>query len=103
MARLCVRVAPSDASAGALRSQPGEVICIMEDGHEWSPGELACGQYRFIDVPGTPAEKLLDLMAPVEVDGEITKRRAQMLDATAVRGAPKDVTEAEIEAMKARR
>ena len=60
MARLCIRIAPNDhptdPSKTPLRTQPGDVVEIREDGHVWRPGELNCGQYRFIDVPGPESE-----------------------------------------------
>ena len=59
MARLCIRIAPNDhptdPAKTPLRTRPGDVVEICEDSHNWRPGELNSGQYRFIDVPGPVA------------------------------------------------
>jgi hypothetical protein len=63
MARLCIRIAPNDhptdPSLTPLRTRPGDIVEIREDGHVWrlnnqdnlGPASV-CGQYRFVDVPG---------------------------------------------------
>jgi hypothetical protein len=84
MARLCIRIAPNDhptdPSQNALRTRPGDVVEIGEDGHVWE-GETAGGQYRFIDVPGVSRESLLNLMSPVrDGAGRMTRRFTATLD-----------------------
>lgn len=93
MARLCIRVAanlhPTDSRLNALRTQLGDVVEIMEDGHIWSRVERACGQYRFLDVPGVSAVALSSLVAP-KVDAAtqtLLARRLNTLDITALRSA----------------
>ena len=98
MARLCVRIAPNnhptDPSLDALRTHPGDVVCIVDDDHKFSEGELNCGQYRIIDLPGVPQEDLTHLCAHVEdVEGKTIRRRAVALDMTALKSAAwKNVT-----------
>lgn len=89
MARLCVRVAPNDhptdPTLNALRSQPGDVVCVVEDDHQFSAGELNCGQYRFIDVPG-PASDYSNLVDVVtDASGAITAKRARALNPVLLR------------------
>ena len=90
MARLCIRVAPNDhptdASLTPLRTRPGDVVEIKEDGWQWRPGELNSGQYRFVDVPGVPAADLAHLKTSVlAADGvTMTRRRNQCLDPAAL-------------------
>lgn len=71
MARLCIRIAAGD---NAKRTQRGDVVFAAEDGHVWSKAELTCGQYMFIDVPGTAAD-----FAPLLEVGRDTAR-AKTLD-----------------------
>ncbi len=90
MARLCVRVAdnrhPTDAKLDALRTQIGDVVCIVDDGHVFSAAERNCGQYRFIDVPGVSQEALLALVASkFDANSVMTARRIVSLDATALK------------------
>lgn len=85
MARLCIRIAPNshptDKSLDALRTQPGDVVEIREDGHEWSKAELNCGQYKFVDVPGVPESEFTYLKEHVEdADGNMVARRKVKLD-----------------------
>lgn len=85
MATLCIRIAPNnnptDAKLDALRTQIGDVVCIVEDGHKFSSGELNCGQYKFVDVPGVPQVDLIYLIDSVEdADGQMIMRRAKTLD-----------------------
>lgn len=66
MARLCIRVLPNnhpkDPDLDLVRTQPGDVVCVMPDKHEWSAGELACGQYKFVEVPGITPEDFARLI-----------------------------------------
>ena len=99
MARLCVRIAANGDNP--LRTQPGDVVCIMEDAHKWSNAELNCGQYKFLEIPGVAAEKLLDLMAHEEQDGEMVKRRTVALDLKGIK-SPR-LTEKQVDLLKVRR
>jgi hypothetical protein len=89
MARLCVRIRSNshrDPDLNVMRTQEGDVVEIQEDGHAWSPAELACGEYRFLDVPGVPAADLAALVAPVvDVDQRVVRRRAATLDAAVLK------------------
>lgn len=72
MAILCIRVTPNpqpDPALFNLRHQPGDVVCIVEDGHKFSYGELNCGNYKFIPVAGASAESLSYLCDPQTSDG----------------------------------
>lgn len=91
MARLCVRIAPNshptDPSLDALRTQPGDVVCIEEDSHIFSVGEMTCGQYQIIDVPGVSPEKFDYLRESVQdSEGKMTKRSTKSLDLGALVG-----------------
>ena len=74
MSRLCIQITPNnhptDPSRDPFRVQAGEIVCIEEDGHEWSKGELACGQYKFIDVSGVAQADMIRLIAAkLDADG----------------------------------
>lgn len=101
MARLCVRVAPnenSDKTLNALRTHEGDVVCIVDDNHQFSFCELNNGQYKIIDVPGVPQEELIYLCEHVEdVEGKMTARRVVKLDEKALGKA--SMTKAEIAAI----
>lgn len=85
MAILCVRIAPNDhpdPSLHAQRTHPGDVVDIVEDDHVFSEGELKCGQYRFINVPGVPAAELAHLKESVlAADGAVSRKRGRGFDA----------------------
>jgi len=109
MARLCIRVAPNDhptdPELNKLRTQPGDVVCIVNDDHQFSQGELNCGQYRIIDVPGVPQIELIYLCKQHvdDVEGNPIQRRLWSLDAAALRvGQWRDrtsATQAQIDAI----
>ena len=85
MAKLCIRIQPNnhptDSDKDILRTQPGDVVDICEDNHQWSFAELNCGQYRFIDLPGVPSEQLAHLKNPAyDADGKMIAKRAVTLD-----------------------
>lgn len=88
MARLCIRITPnnnpSDPSLDVMRTQLGDVVCIKEDGHVFSKGELDCGHYRIIDVPGVSAGALVSLTtSKFDATGAImTALRSFTLDKT---------------------
>jgi hypothetical protein len=89
MARLCIRIAnndhPTNAALTPLRTRPGDVVEMCEDGHEWRPGELNCGQYRFVDLPGVPAADLVHLKTAVhDANGVMVRRFNQTLDISAL-------------------
>jgi hypothetical protein len=85
MARLCVRILPNnhptDASLTPKRTQVGDVVCVVDDGHVFSHVELNNGHYRIVDVPGVSQEELAHLCAMiVDADDNIVKRRTVALD-----------------------
>jgi hypothetical protein len=85
MARLCIRILsndhPTDAALTPLRTRPGDIVEMKEDGWVWRPGELNCGQYRFVDVPGVPCEDLLHLfVSRFDANGVMTHRKDMTLD-----------------------
>ena len=89
MARLCIRIAPNahptDPLLDALRTQEGDVVCLVDDGHVFSQAELTNGQYRILNLPGVPQEDLVHLVTPVEdTEGTMVKRRAHSLDPVAL-------------------
>lgn len=109
MARLCVRVAPNDhptdKELDAHRTKPGDVVCIVEDGHVFSKAEMTNGQYRIIDVPGVPAQKFIHLTETQTVTDEktgdetIVALRSKSLDTTILKttwAERKQATEAQI-------
>ena len=99
MARLCIRIAPNDhptdPSKTPLRTRPGDVVEIREDGWVWRPGELDSGQYKFVDVPGVPEADLVYLMESVrsgdvfpelpDLAERMLRRRRVTLDIAALR------------------
>lgn len=91
MAKLCIRILPNpnttDPTLDVLRTQEGDVVWVAEDDHVFSLGELNCGQYRFIDVPGIQAD-LIYLMEPVvDADEQMIARRKLTLDSSALKTA----------------
>ena len=90
MARLCIRIVPNpnstDPSLDVMRTQEGDVVCVTEDGHVWSKMELACGQYRFIDVPGVSQEAMIGLIASTfDTDEKMLRLRAVTLNIAALK------------------
>lgn len=93
MARLCVRIKPNGNNVNPeldkWRTQLGDVVCIVEDGHVFSERELNCGQYRFIDVPGVPVEDLLLLVLPsIDANEQSSSIRDLALDFSALISGP---------------
>lgn len=85
MARLCIRITnndhPTDPSLTPLRTNEGDVVCLVDDGHVFSAAELVCGHYRIVDLPGVRQEDLLDLVEHAEdAEGKMVKRRVKNLD-----------------------
>lgn len=83
MARLCVRVAekyaPGDPNS-ILGTNPGDVVCIVDDDHKFSDCEMLSGQYRIIDMPGIPQDKLIYLCEHAEdADGAMIRRRVRTI------------------------
>jgi len=82
VARLCIRIQPNnhptDAALNALRTQEGDVVCVVEDGHAFSPSELACGHYRILDLPGVDPADCNHLVEPVTDADEIMTRRRKV-------------------------
>jgi len=93
MARLCVRIAdnahPTDPKLTPLRTQPGNVICVVDDKHEFSKAELTNGQYMIVDVPGVPESDLAYLCEPAfDKSGVMIAKRAQSLDIATLQSDP---------------
>ena len=107
MARLCIRITPNDhptdAALTPLRTNEGDVVCMVDDNHVFSVTELNCGHYKIVDLPGVPQEDLVHLVASVEdANGTMTKRRAVGLDKAILKGSWKNkasVTKAELDAV----
>jgi hypothetical protein len=92
MARLCVRIAdnahPTDPKLTPLRTQPGDVVCVVEDDHQFSKSELSNGQYLIVDVPGVPEPQLAYLTGSTfDKDGFLVAKRAKALDVPALKNA----------------
>ncbi len=117
MAILCIRIAPNDHPTDSVkdygRTKPGDVVCIVNDGHQFSEGERKCGQYRFIAVPGVSDGELAHFVelgreskaadAHPDDRGWFTHRRARGLN-MAVLNSPQwrnrtEATQAELEAI----
>lgn len=81
MCRLCIRITPnpnlSEPALDVMRTQAGDVVAVTEDGHVFSFGELNCGQYRFINVPGEPQAALINLIESVFAADESTMTRVR--------------------------
>ena len=91
MARLCVRVTnndhPTDPTLTPLRTNEGDVVCLVDDDHVFSFAELNNGHYRIIDVPGVPQEDLAHLVESLDdAEGRLIKRRTKMLDPLVLKG-----------------
>jgi hypothetical protein len=69
-----------------LRTNLGDVVCIVDDGHKFSQSELNCGHYRILDIVNTPQEQLTYLCESQEdSNGVMIKRRIRGLDTTALK------------------
>ena len=89
MARVIIRILdnahPTDAALTLLRTQIGDIISIVEDGHVFSPAELNCGHYRVLDVIGATQEQLTDFVAArFDANGVITRKRDKGIDSTVI-------------------
>lgn len=89
MAKLCIRVTPNpnttDPKLDSLRTQEGDVVWVAEDDHVFSFGELNCGQYKFVDIPGKQ-EDFIYLMEPVvDIDETMIAIRKLSLDSSALK------------------
>lgn len=84
MARLVVRITDNshpDPVMNLRRTQIGDVVEICEDGHWFSDGEVKCGQYRIVEVPGVPAAAFAHLQeADVDADETMVRRRKLALN-----------------------
>lgn len=100
MARLCIRQLPNDTE-NPLRSQPGDVVSMVDDDHVFTTAERAL--YRIIDLPGVPQEKLAYLLEPQNLMGaageEMIALRKVRLDLAVFPAAQKVATEANIAAV----
>ena len=90
MARLCIRITnidhPTVPALTPLRTNEGDVVCLVDDDHVFSVAELTNGHYRILDLPGVPQEELVHLVQHEEdVEGKMTKRRTQGLDPVALK------------------
>ena len=92
MANLCIRIVPNahptDPSLDPFRTQEGDVVAVTDDAHVFSVGELTCGQYRFIRVPGVSQADLIYLIESVYAadDATLLRRRKVSLDAAVLKG-----------------
>lgn len=109
MARLCIRITPNDhptdPSLTPLRTNEGDVVCLVDDTHVFSQAELNCGHYRIIDVPGVPQDDLLDLVEhAVDAEGNMVKRRVKTLDKNVLKSpawiSKTTATKAELDGLK---
>lgn len=84
MARLVVRISDNshpDPAINLLRTQIGDVVEVCEDGHWFSDGEVKCGQYRIVEVPGVPAAAFAHLKeADMDASENIVRRRKLALN-----------------------
>lgn len=86
MARLVVRIHDNshpDPNLDRLRTKPGDVVEVCEDGHFFADAEYAV--YRIINVPGVPAVEFEHLKAAVlDADENMIIRRKLSLDRVAL-------------------
>ena len=81
MARLCIRILPNDhptdAALTPMRTRLGDVVCVVDDSHQFSFAELNNGHYRIIDVPDVPQEDLIYLCEAIKnaEDDMIARRK----------------------------
>ena len=84
MARLVIRISDNshpDPKLNAMRTQIGDVVEICEDGHWFSDGEVHCGQYRIVEVPGVPALAFEHLKeSEMDADENMLSRRKLALN-----------------------
>lgn len=83
MAQLCIRIASQGSSL--LRTQPGDVVEIVDDAHQFSLAERSNGQYRIISVPGPQELYAHFKQQHYDVSGELTHARRVTLDVNALR------------------
>lgn len=76
-----------DPGLNRLRCQKGDVVDIVEDGHVFSDGEMNCGRYRFLRVPGVAGDALAAQMA--EVVEALERLRAMASSQMAMMTAPR--------------
>lgn len=70
----------------AHRSQRGDVIVVMPDGHVWTRIELTNPEWRVVRFPGLPPEALGDLVQPVyDRGGKLIQRRARGIDLDSIK------------------
>ena len=88
MARLVVRISDNshpDPAINLLRTQIGDVVEVCEDGHWFSDGEVHCGQYRIVEVPGVPEAALAYLKEQgTNAAEDIILRRTRKVDVVAL-------------------
>lgn len=107
MAILCIRILPNpnttDPSLDVLRTQEGDVVWVAEDDHVFSFAELNCGQYRFIEVPGSQSDWIHLVESEVDVQEKTVRRRIRALDKSVLKGDiwknKKTATKAEIDSI----
>ena len=107
MTRLCIRVQENPGGDPTGRTQPGDVVCMVDDDHKFNYAEMNNGHYRIIDLPGVPQEKLAYLLEPkvevilggVEPEERPLARRAVKIDLAAFPAKQKVATEADIAAV----
>ena len=91
MAILCIRILannnPTDPSKDIFRTQEGDIVCVTDNAHVFSFGELNCGQYRFIRITdGTEADMSFLLDSVFDASGNMTRVRKLGLDAVVLSG-----------------
>lgn len=108
MARLCIRVLPNnhptDPSMDLFRTQLGDVVCVVEDSHVFSFGELNCGQYRFIQVSGVTQADMIYLIESIyDAQEKLVRLRKVGFDAAVLSSGPwrnrTTVTKAQIDSI----
>jgi hypothetical protein len=106
MAEMLVRLVDKNNHDNPVKhaqlTKRGDVIVIMDDGHPWSPAELAGDPWRVVKVPGVPIADLSAYLAEEPHDAanphHLRQRRAFAFDIDKHDG--KDLTRDKSLAMK---
>jgi len=96
MAELLIRTADKPTSGSVYqdvqRLGAGDVVCIVEDGHQWSKKERENPDWQIVVLKGVPVAKLSAVLAPDPGFGDaeamkvnrVLRRRAFKIDVAAL-------------------
>ena len=88
---IAIRIVANAGSTQAqtnLRTQPGDVVWVAKDDHQFSAAEKNCGHYRFITITGCATKDLANLVTSLmDANGVMTKRRTFRLSPSVLSNA----------------